>query len=330
MARRIEHEDEIEDEHEHGAQGRSGAVTEDELTAWVTLHSVEGIGAASLARLIARFGSAAAVVRASPDELEAVPKVPGLVLDGIRRATADLGHGKAVAARLLAEGVGTLSPGDAPYPSRLHALASPPPLLYVRGRLPADGRPTLAVVGTTEPSERGRQVALATAQRLARAGWVIVSGHARGIDEAAHTGAFLAKSPTLLVLPTGILRFRARPDYPPPEALWRHAAALSEWHPEARWRTQAALARNRVVAALSDALLAVEMREAGGTMSTLRHAIGLGRRTFVVRFHTPSLSASGNRAAEEAGARPVRSIRELESFLAEPAAASKQRDLPLR
>jgi DNA processing protein len=126
----------------------------------------------------------------------------------------------------------------------------------------------------------------------------------------------------------GILRFRPHPGYPAPERLWRLAAALSECHPETPWQTPAALARNRLIAALSDALLVVETRERGGALSTLRHAIALGRRTFVVRFRAPSLSAAGNSLAEAAGAQPVRSLRELEKLLVRPARTSRQPDLP--
>ena len=112
----------------------AATTTEDALTAWVTLHAVEGMGAASLGRLIARFGSAGAVLAASPAGRETVPKVPGLVLDGIRRAAARGESHRATAARLRAEGIAAVAADASAYPARLHALASPPPLLYVRGR----------------------------------------------------------------------------------------------------------------------------------------------------------------------------------------------------
>jgi DNA processing protein len=294
----------------------------------VALHAVEGMGAASLGRLLARFGSARATLEASPDELELVPKVPGLVVSGIRREAARLDAHRATAARLRAEGVETLRREDGGYPARLQVLASPPPLLYVRGRLPRDNRRTFGIVGTTQASDHGIEVAAAVARRLATQGWVIVSGYARGIDAAAHRAALGAQRPTILVLPTGIFQFRARPGCPSPRELWRRAAAISECHPGAPWTTPAALARNRLIAALSDALLVVETRERGGAISTLRHALALGRRAFVVRFRCPSLSALGNAVAEAEGAQPVRSLRELEGFLARPGHTRGQRALP--
>ena len=306
---------------------RESGIGRDELAAWVALHSVDGMGAATLARLLARFGSPAAVLRASGQELGDVARVPRLVQRGVEDAAGGLEGHRAVADRLAEQGVAAIRRGDRAYPARLHALASPPPLLYVVGRLPSDQRRTLGIVGTTHASDHGRQVARALARALAAEGWVVVSGNARGIDAAAHRGALEADRPTIFVLPTGILQFRGRPGYPQGDRLWRRAAAVSEWHPEAPWSTPAALARNRVIAALSDVVLVVETRESGGAMTTLRHAIALGRRTFVVRFRAPSLSAAGNARAEAAGAQPVRSLRELESLLARPRPPSGQQEL---
>lgn len=298
-----------------------------ELAAWVALHSVAGMGAATLARLLARFGSPSGVLGASLEELATVAKVPHLVHEGVLEAARRGEAHREAVERLRHHHVAAIRRGDAAYPSRLHALASPPPLLYVRGRLPSDQRRTFGIVGTTHASDHGLEVARTLARALAKAGWVVVSGHARGIDAAAHRGAFEAERPTILVLPTGILQFRPHASDPPGEELWRRAAAVSEWHPDAPWQTALALARNRVIAALSDCLLVVETRERGGAMSTLRHAIALGRRTFVVRFHAPSLSAAGNARAEAIGAESVHSLRELERLLAQPARRAGQQEL---
>jgi len=302
-------------------------LSQEELVAWVALHSVAGMGAATLARLLRRFGSPAGVLAASADELASVPRVPRAVVRGIREAAREGTRHADVAERLRAAGAWGVRRGDRGYPSRLNALANPPPLLYVLGRLPSDQRRAFGIVGTTHASAHGCEVARTIARALARKGWVIVSGHARGIDAAAHRGAFEARRPTILVLPTGILGFRSREGYPPDNELWRRAAAVSEWHPDAPWQTPLALARNRAIAALSDCLLVVEAREQGGAMTTLRHAIALGRRAFVVRFREPALSAIGNSRAEALGAEPVGSLRDLQSLLARPPRRTGQQKL---
>lgn len=289
-----------------------------ELACWAALHAVPGMGAASLARLLARFGSPRAVLDAPPKDLYSVARVPALVLRGVHEQAAQVARHAAVARRVLAMGARAVRRDQREYPQRLHNLPSPPPVLYVQGRLPRENARTFGIVGTTEPSEHGVQVARAIAAHLADRGWVIVSGNACGIDAAAHRAAFAARKPTLLVLPTGILCMRVHEGYPPASLLWRRAAAVSECHPEAPWSTAAALARNRLIAALSDAVLVVEARERGGSIGTLRHALALGRRAFVVRFRAPALSAAANAVAEAMGAMPVRSIRDLDIALRQP------------
>jgi len=303
-------------------------IQEDELAAWLALHAAEGLGAASMTRLVSAFGSPQAVLSAAREELLAVPKLPVAAVEGIAREGARLGRHLGVARRLAAEGIRALRREDRDYPPRLLELPSSPPLLFVKGRLPPPRRRALAIVGTTRASEQGVLVATRVASHFARSGWAIVSGNASGIDAAAHRGAFAAGGPTVMVLPTGILAFRPHPGYPPGAHLWRRAAAVSEVYPLAPWATAAALARNRLIAALSDAVLVVETRERGGALSTLRHALAIGRRGFVVRFKNPSLSAAGNSLAEAHGARPVRSLRELETVLSRKAPRHTQPELP--
>ncbi|NQT88884.1 DNA-protecting protein DprA [bacterium] len=303
-------------------------MTADELAPWIALQAVSGMGAASLTRLVQRFGSPDVTLHATPEELALVPRVTRQVLGGIPQQAERLPEHRELASRLLDSGVSPLLRTDSAYPTRLHALVNPPPLLYVRGALPKDNVRTFGIVGTTKPSERGAEVARAAARHLASAGWVIVSGHARGIDAMAHRGALEARRHTMLVLPTGILTFRPRPGYPEAEEFWRRAAVLSEWHPEAAWRTPAALARNRVIAALSDCLLVVETRGQGGTMNTFKHASALGRRTFVVHYRTPSLSAAGNPTVRDSGATPVRSLRHLDQLLAQPTDRASRGERP--
>ena len=299
---------------------------EDELAAWLALHAVEGLGAASITRLVSTFRSPQAVLAATRDELAAVPKLPASAAEGIAREAARLGRHRGVARRLAAEGVAALRREDRDYPARLLDLPSSPPLLFVKGRLPPPRRKALAIVGTTRASEQGILVATRLASHFARAGWVVVSGNANGIDAAAHRGALASGGPTVFVLPTGILAFRAQPGYPPGAELWARAAAVSEVYPLAPWATAAALARNRLIAALSDAVVVVETRERGGALGTLRHALALGRRGFVVRFRNPSLSAVGNALAEAHGAIPIRSLRELEAHLRKNAPRNAQQE----
>ena len=102
-----------------------------------------------------------------------------------------------------AAGIRALAPGDPEFPAALREIPDPPLLVWVKGSLPPG--PSLAIVGSRRPSERGRATAHAFAAELARAGAAIISGLAYGVDAAAHEGALAGGGPTVAVLASGLL-----------------------------------------------------------------------------------------------------------------------------
>jgi DNA processing protein len=160
-------------------------------------------------------------------------------------------------------------------------IPDPPVLLYLRGH-PPEG-PFVSVVGSRRATPRGREVARLFSAALARAGAVVASGLAYGIDAAAHTGALEAGSRTVAVLASGL-------DQPGPvgnRALARRilrqgGAWLSEHPPGAVPRAYHFPDRNRLISGLSRAALIVEARERSGSLSTARHAADQGRDVLVV------------------------------------------------
>ena len=113
--------------------------------------------------------------------------------------------GRELLARADAAGAKVLPYGDASYPARLRELADPPQLLFACGALGwLDERPVVAIVGTRAATAYGERVTREIAAQLARAGALVVSGMARGIDAAAHRGALGAGGRTGAVLGTGI------------------------------------------------------------------------------------------------------------------------------
>jgi DNA processing protein len=141
--------------------------------------------------------------------------------------------------------------------------------LWVAGDLGALAAPTVAVVGTRTPSEDGRQLGFRLAADLGAAGICVVSGLALGIDAAAHAGALSAGAPTVGVLGGGHDRF-----FPPRNAdLARRiiaggGAVLSPYPPEHPAYPWQFLARNGIVAALSDAVVVVEAAARSGALNT--------------------------------------------------------------
>lgn len=172
---------------------------------------------------------------------------------------------------------------DSPeYPPQLNDLHDPPAALFVRGR-PLPGRfGTVAVVGARRCSDLGGELSHAIGRDLAASGLCIVSGAARGIDAAAHEGALAAGGHTVAILGCGIDRL-----YPSASrALIARIAAegtlASEYPPGVPAEPFRFPARNRLVAALSTALVVVEGAERSGSLISARHALGVGRDVFAV------------------------------------------------
>jgi DNA processing protein len=196
--------------------------------------------------------------------------------------------------------------GDADYPPVLAGDHQPPEVLYFRGSLGVLAARRVAIVGTRRCTHYGRQVATQLGRELARAGVVVVSGLALGIDGAAHTGALAARgAPVVGVVGSGL-------DVVYPKAhrrLWDDVAArgvlVSEAPPGAPpepWRFPA---RNRIIAALAEAVIVIESHPAGGSNHTVAAAIDRSVPVLAVPGPiTSSASAGTNRLLVE-GCAPV-------------------------
>jgi DNA processing protein len=224
-------------------------------------------------RLLARHGSGAAALDALPRLLakrEAPARIPSL--DDARReadAMAKLG------ARFIFW-------GSAAYPPLLALLADAPAMLAVQGDAALLAHmPSFAIVGARNASAAGRRIAEDIAEELTRAGVLVVSGLARGVDAAAHQAALRAGR-TLAVLPGGL-----DVAYPPENAalqarIGREGAVVAEHAlgtaPLARHFPK----RNRIVAGLCLGVLVVEAAERSGTLITARLALEAGREVFAI------------------------------------------------
>lgn len=269
-----------------------------------------------LGALAAEHGSAAAclgVVRgggaASPSDRARV------------RAAPDAGA-EAVAAAMRACGCRLVAPEDPEYPAGLLDLHDPPAGLFVRGAPMGTPGLRIAVVGARNCSPAGLETASAIARGLAVAGVGVVSGGARGIDAAAHRGALEAGGPTIAVLGSGI-------DMPYPRSNRRLFAAVessgtivSEYPPGTPAEPFRFPARNRLVAALSVAVVVVEGTAGSGSMITADHALDIGREVFAVPGPVASELAQAPLSLIREGAGLVRGADDLLCDLGiEPAGA---------
>lgn len=249
--------------------------------ALLILNDLPNIGPVVLNRLLAEFGGdPVAVLRADRGRLERVRGVGPETSAALVGWTAhfDLAKEEEWLARA---GADYLVAGDAAYPALLQETADPPIALYRLGDY-AGGNPCVAIVGSRRTTLYGQGVARRLASDLARLGYCVVSGLARGIDTAAHEGALEGGGPTVAVLGTGLDLV-----YPPENVgLYRRiaetGAVLTEFPFGRRADRQSFAMRNRIISGMSRAVVVVESDVDGGAMITARFAGEQGRLLFAV------------------------------------------------
>jgi DNA processing protein len=202
--------------------------------------------------------------------------------------------------------------GESGYPSRLLLLSDAPAVLWVRGCVPEDGGRAVAVVGARAASGAGCARARVLARELAQKGVVVISGGAFGIDAAAHEGALeAAAAPTFAVFGCGV-----DVTYPDRHVrLFARIAAkgglLSEYPLGTPPRAGQFPARNRIIAALGDAVVVVEAAHRSGALITAALARSLGRPVLAV----PGSNGT-DRLLQRGQASPITSAADVEEALA--------------
>jgi DNA processing protein len=221
-----------------------------------------GIGCVSFREAVERKGSAAAAFRDVPE--------------GLARSQALACAGEWIA-RAGRCGARILMLGETAYPEPLLDLPEPPAFLFAIGDAGLAAGKRVGIVGTRQASSAGERIAHRIAAECARAGAVVVSGMALGIDAAAHRGALDTTGATIAVLGGG-----ADMPYPPTHAslhrrITSSGLVLSEAPPGSHPIKGAFPRRNRIIAALSDILVVVEAGHRSGALITASQALDLGR-----------------------------------------------------
>jgi len=282
-------------------------LTDRQRLSWLRLIRTENVGPASFRGLINRFGSAEA----------ALAVLPELALAGGAARPSRIpseGEVEAEMAAALRFGARFVAIGEPDYPPLLRAMELPPPLVAIKGNAALFAPPAAAIVGARNASAAGTRMARLLAADLGHAGYVIVSGMARGIDTAAHE-ASLATG-TIAVLAGGLDR-----PYPPENvALADRIAAqgvlISEmpfgWEPRARDFPR----RNRLIAGLGLGLVVVEAARRSGSLISARLAGEIGRLVFAVPGSPLDPRAAGTNGLLKDGAMLVTEARDVIDALA--------------
>ncbi|PNG27868.1 DNA-processing protein DprA [Methylocella silvestris] len=251
----------------------AAALTPQERFAFLRLYRSETIGPRSFVALLARYGSAQAA-------LEALPGVVASGKAGRPIALAPIHEIEAELEAIERAGAALICLPEPDYPARLRQIHSAPPLLTVRGEYACLKRSKVAIVGSRNASAAGLAFAEQLSRGVARAGHVIVSGLARGIDARAHQAALATG--TIAVLAGGLGNIYPAAHSELMERLLEHGAAMSEmpfgW--EARGRDFPR--RNRIVSGLSRGVVVIEAARRSGSLITAGFAAEQGREVFAV------------------------------------------------
>lgn len=276
----------------------------------IALGLVPGLGPRLTAALLERFGSAAAVLQATPAQLRGVPHIGEKLAGDFHQAIRDLELEKELAL-IDSHDVGVIALKTPEYPAALAQTADPPYLLYIKGTLEARDAKAVGIVGSRHCTAYGRRVAERLAAGLVQKGYTVVSGLARGIDGAAHDGALKAGGRTIAVLAGGLSRI-----YPPEHAelaerVQASGALLTESGMSMQPMAGMFPARNRIISGLSKAIVIVEAAERSGALITARHAAEQGRTVFAVPGPVDSAASGGTNALIRQGAILARNVDDL-------------------
>jgi DNA processing protein len=281
-------------------------LTDEQRLDWLRLIRSQNVGPRTFRALVNHFGGARAA-------LEALPSLA-------RRGGADAAmkiYAQADAEREIAAaeklGAVFLALGETGYPPRLQMIDDAPPLIAIRGHIPALALPMIAIVGSRNASGAGLKFTQRLARELGEAGFAIVSGLARGIDAAAHS-ACLATG-TIAVLAGGLDCIYPAEHANLLDAILAAGAALSEmpfgWEPRGRDFPR----RNRLISGLSLGVVIVEAARRSGSLITARFALEQGREVFAVPGSPLDPRAEGTNGLIKQGATPVTETSDIVSVL---------------
>ena len=190
----------------------------------------------------------------------------------------------------------TLTKDDSRYPKRLLQQLGDraPEKIYAWGNLGLLNHPGIGFCGSRNVSVTGLEATKDIAEQIAGQDWIVISGHARGVDTTAHKAALVQDAGTIIVLPQGIDTFKLRAELKA-VAKKKNLLVISEFPRKAGWNAGYAMQRNKTIIALSNAMMLIESRLEGGTFSAGKSALQMKHPLFVVEYETTEENNKGKR-----------------------------------
>lgn len=262
------------------------------------LLNVPGIGAKKAERFIAKYGSAEAVYKGGDTLVEGVDFISQRDKVAFRAAFTQNVEEKYKG--LQDKKIEFLPIYNAKYPERLRNIPDPPYALYIKGTIPKEQRPSVAVIGARECTTYGLYVAKELGERLAMEGIQVISGLARGIDSEAQKAAVLAGGDVYAILGCGVDICYPKGNFELYEKMAMQGGVLSEYVPGTEPKASLFPPRNRIISGLADVVVVVEAKEKSGTLITVDMALEQGKEVYVIPGRvTDPLSAGCNRLMKQ-------------------------------
>ena len=285
----------------------------DDTKFWVGFNHIKGIGPVRIEKLLDYFGNLQEAWTAQPYHLAAAglsDKLSQQLIVTRKDLKLD-----ALVEGLLSEGVQILTWDDPDYPERLRQINQSPYVVYLKGNLIEEDIWSVAVVGTRRPSAYGRQVTEMLTRSLAEQGITIISGLARGIDGIAHQMALEVGGRTLAVLGSGLGQI-----YPPEHRdlasrISSQGGLISDYPPDTPPDGSNFPPRNRIIAALSKAVLVMEAGQKSGASITANYAAEQGKEVFAVPGKITSPLSKGSNQLIKLGSHPLLEAQDVLDFL---------------
>ncbi len=270
----------------------------------LALYGVPGIGCSTHARLVAFFGTPAAVFAASPKDLMAMEGIGTKTAENILTFDRDTFVSEQERLMEKSEAV-MLTRDDEAYPKRLNEFTSAPPVLFCIGDLSCLSAPSVAFVGTRRATDYGIRMTRKLAGGVADAGLCVISGMAAGIDTAAHKAALEHGAPTVAVFGCGVDVIYPVGNRKLAEEIASSGCLLSHFPMGMPGNTGTFPARNAVVAGMSLGTVVVEAPKGSGALITADLALRAGRKLFAVPGNADTTSSEGTNQLIAKGAHVV-------------------------
>ncbi|MCD6352370.1 MAG: DNA-processing protein DprA [Armatimonadetes bacterium] len=289
----------------------------------------EAVGPGGLARLVAHFGTAWQALHARREDLAVTSlRLNERQIALITTLPGRLDQFEEEWRTCSQYYIRVLFPGDEGYPEPLVRIPNAPAVLTMYGNwLPTDD-PAVAIVGTRRPTPEGEAITRELAAACARRGLTVVSGLARGVDEAAHRAAVEEGGRTLAVVGCGLLAIESRRTGGLERLIAEKGAVLSELGPYSKTTVPHLMARNRLTSGLARAVLVVQSRQRGGALVTAEYARKQERLVLAVPWPEGLPEGEGTAALLASGAKPVSSADEIAQLGDDLHAAAGERRPP--